>query len=103
MDAKSKSEDLLTGILDQITKDTQETSTNIESNNSRNAENKKSNLEELNNSSIEEKKVKSGYRLRESTLAKLNEMKVYLYPPRTSYEDIVDEAICKLYELKKQG
>jgi hypothetical protein len=87
------------GLLDEMMAAAGE----IEKNNSSNAENKKSNLEELNNSILEEKKIKSGYRLRESTLAKLNEMKVFLYPPRTSYEDIVDEAICKLYESKKQG
>lgn len=67
---------------------------------SSNEENKNSRKEELQNSS-EEEKIKSGYRLRESTIMKLNEMKVYMYPPRTNLEDIVDEAICKLYESKK--
>jgi hypothetical protein len=93
MDAKSGSKGLLDEIMSDANKEERNTSINLERNNSSN--------EDLNISRKEEK-IKSGYRLKRSTLEKLNEMKVFIYPPRTSFEDIVDEAICKLYEMKKQ-
>jgi hypothetical protein len=64
--------------------------------------NNQSTLEDKNQSS-EEKRVKRGYHLRPSTIKKLEEMKVYYYGVEASLGDIVDEAICMLYEKKKQG
>lgn len=94
MDTKTGYKGILDDLMEDASKEESNNSTNIEKNNSR--------MVESNNSSKEEK-IKSGYRLRKSTLEKLNEMKVYMYAPRTSFEDIVDEAICRLYESKKQG
>lgn len=56
---------------------------------------------EDNNQSSEEKRVKRAYNLKPSTIKKLEEMKVYMYPVEASLSDIADEAICKLYESKK--
>jgi hypothetical protein len=64
-------------------------------------EKKKSTIEEGKEITTEETKIKRGYCLKLSTITKLNQLKVYHYPLGTSLEEIVDEAICKLYDLKK--
>lgn len=90
------------GVWDNLTTEESNNSVILEKNNSSMEEMQNSRKEDLQNST-EEDKIKSGYRLKVSTLQKLNEMKVYMYPPKTSFESIVDEAICKLYESRKQG
>lgn len=50
--------------------------------------------------SFEEPKRKRSYCLPESTIQKLSELKIYKYPLGTSLEDIVNEAILKLYKSK---
>jgi ABC-type Zn2+ transport system substrate-binding protein/surface adhesin len=52
----------------------------------------------------EELSIKRGYTLRPSTIRKLQEMKVFLYTdPNITYNEIVDEAICLLYDTKKKN
>lgn len=52
------------------------------------------------NSNLNEEKIKRGYSLRPSTIKKLDALKLFCYPVGTSLEDIVDEAICYLYNQK---
>ena len=60
------------------------------------------NSKEVKNSGSTEVKSKRSYALKNSTITKLNELKVFYYPVSTSLEEIVDEAICLLYEKKKE-
>lgn len=53
------------------------------------------------NEGIKEVKSKRSYALKESTIQKLQELKVFHYPVGTALEEIVDEAICELYKKKK--
>jgi hypothetical protein len=46
------------------------------------------------------KLIKRSYTLKESTVKKLQELKVYHFPTSTKYNDIVDMAICELYKKK---
>lgn len=62
----------------------------------------KENSQEVKNSNSEELTVKRSYTLKPSTIRKLQELKVFIYPdPNITYNEIVDEAICRLYESKK--
>lgn len=59
--------------------------------------------EEVKNLGIEELSIKRSYTLKPSTIKKLQELKVFLYDdPNITFNEIVDEAICFLYEKKKQ-
>lgn len=51
-------------------------------------------------STEEDKKIKRGYCLPESTIRKLQELKLYHYPLNSKLEDIVNEAIIELYNKK---
>lgn len=64
-------------------------------------EDTRENSKEVKKEGIEEEKLKRSYSLKETTIKKLEEMKVFLYPRGTALEDIVDEAICLLYKSKK--
>ncbi|MBU5486449.1 hypothetical protein KQI86_19290 [Clostridium sp. MSJ-11] len=75
------------GILESIKKDIKEE--------------KKLNSSEDKKIDILEVKKKRSYSLNDSTIKKLEEMKVFFYPTGTALEDIVDEAICQLYKMKK--
>lgn len=58
--------------------------------------------EEKKKNGIKELKSKRSYELKNTTIKKLQEMKMLIYPdPCVKYNDIVDEAICALYEAKK--
>ena len=46
------------------------------------------------------KLVKRSYTLKESTVKKLQELKVFYFSSNTKYNDIVDLAICELYKKK---
>jgi len=46
------------------------------------------------------KLIKRSYTLKESTVKKLQELKVYHFPASTKYNDIVDMAICEFYKKK---
>lgn len=46
------------------------------------------------------KLVKRSYTLKESTVRKLQELKVYYFPTNTKYNDIVDLAISELYKKR---
>jgi hypothetical protein len=46
------------------------------------------------------KLVKRSYTLKESTVKKLQELKVYYFPTSTKYNDIVDLAISDLYKKR---
>lgn len=61
---------------------------------------KDSSLEGKKLGSKEDKKKRS-YALKLSTIKKLDELKTFKYPIGTSLEDIVDDAICKYYEVKQ--
>lgn len=60
------------------------------------------NSKEVKNLGTTEVKSKRSYALKNSTITKLNELKVFYYPVSTSLEEIVDEAICLLYKKKKE-
>lgn len=63
---------------------------------------KNKNSKEAKNLRSEEFSVKRSYTLRPSTVKKLQELKVFVYDdPDVTYNEIVDEAINKLYEMKK--
>jgi ABC-type Zn2+ transport system substrate-binding protein/surface adhesin len=49
-----------------------------------------------------EEKKKRSYCLKLSTIRKLQELKLR-YPVGTSLEDIVDDAICVFYDIKKRA
>lgn len=58
---------------------------------------------EFKNLGSEEFSIKRSYTLRPSTVKKLQELKVFIYDnPDITYNEIVDEAICLLYEQKKK-
>lgn len=48
-----------------------------------------------------EKTFKRSYELKESTIRKLEEMKLFCYPLGTDLKDIVEDAICYLYKDKR--
>ncbi|SHK67619.1 hypothetical protein [Tepidibacter formicigenes] len=61
------------------------------------------NSQEVKNLGIEELSVKRSYSLKPSTVKKLQEMKIFIYDdPNVTFNEIVDEAICFLYENKKE-
>lgn len=65
-------------------------------------EGKKDNSQEVENFGREELSVKRSYTLKPSTIRKLQELKVFVYlNPCITYNEIVDEAICLLYNNKK--
>jgi hypothetical protein len=65
---------------------------------------KNTDVQEYRNTGIQkEERIKRTYKITNSTVKKLEELRVYLYPVGTELSDIVDEAICMLYESKKQG
>lgn len=49
------------------------------------------------------KLVKRSYTLKESTVKKLQTLKVYYFSSKTKYNDIVDLAICELYKKKSNN
>jgi hypothetical protein len=49
----------------------------------------------------EDSRSKRSYALKLSTIQKLHELKLFNYPGGTPLEEIVDEAICNLYKLKR--
>jgi len=66
-------------------------------------EGKRENSLESKNLGSEELSVKRSYTLRQSTIRKLQELKVFVYTdPNITYNEIVDEAINLLYS-QKQG
>lgn len=69
--------------------------------NSKNEKNE--NSKELKNIGSEEYSIKRSYSLRPSTVKKLQELKIFTYDdPNVTYNEIVDEAICKLYDIMKK-
>lgn len=65
-------------------------------------EGNKENSQEVKNLGSEELSVKRSYTLKPSTIRKLQELKVFVYlDPNITYNEIVDEAICLLYNHKK--
>jgi hypothetical protein len=61
----------------------------------------KSLVEQIIEESKKRKKLlKRSYTLKESTIKKLQELKVYHFPASTKYNDIVDMAICDFYKKK---
>jgi hypothetical protein len=55
-----------------------------------------------NNQNVKEGNSKRSYVLKNSTIKKLQELKVFVYPePDITYNEIVDKAICALYEKDK--
>lgn len=64
---------------------------------------KKETSKEVKNLSSEELSIKRSYSLKPSTVKKLQELKVFVYDdPSITFNEIVDEAICKLYESKSK-
>ncbi|WP_129596100.1 hypothetical protein [Anaerophilus nitritogenes] len=64
---------------------------------------KSTNSLEVKNLESEELKVKRSYTLKPSTVKKLQELKVFVYDdPNITFNEIVDEAICCLYDSKKE-
>ena len=64
---------------------------------------KKETSKEVKNLSSEELSIKRSYSLKPSTVKKLQELKVFVYDdPSITFNEIVDEAICKLYEAKRK-
>jgi hypothetical protein len=58
-------------------------------------------VKELKNETVKEVTSKRSYVLKNSTIKKLQELKVFDYPdPNVTYNEIVDEAINRLYEIK---
>lgn len=81
------------GILEGFNK------TSKEDKNLRSKEDKNSGSKEVRNLGVEEFNTKRSYSLRPSTVKKLQELKIFEYPdPQITYNEIVDEAICKLYD-----
>ncbi|MCC5911842.1 MAG: hypothetical protein JJT76_15590 [Clostridiaceae bacterium] len=61
------------------------------------------NSQEVKNFKGEEFEIKRSYTLKPSTVKKLQELKVFVYDnPNITFNEIVDEAICFLYDAKKQ-
>ncbi|SHH42452.1 hypothetical protein [Tepidibacter thalassicus] len=58
---------------------------------------------EFKNLGSEELSIKRSYSLKPSTVKKLQELKIFIYDdPNITFNEIVDEAICLLYENKKE-
>lgn len=67
-------------------------------------ESKNANSQEVKNLGGEELSVKRSYSLKPSTVKKLQELKIFVYDnPNITFNEIVDEAICLLYEQKKEN
>jgi ABC-type Zn2+ transport system substrate-binding protein/surface adhesin len=61
-------------------------------------------VKEQNNNAVKEGTSKRSYMLKNSTIKKLQELKVFVYTdPDITYNEIVDEAITELYNLRKSG
>lgn len=87
------SKGILEGLNIDSKKDKKETSKELENVNSK----------EVKNLSSEELSIKRSYSLKPSTVKKLQELKVFVYDdPSITFNEIVDEAICKLYESKSK-
>lgn len=54
----------------------------------------------IENSKKRKRLLKRSYTLKESTVKKLQELKVYYFPVNTKYNKIVDMAICDFYKKK---
>ena len=54
----------------------------------------------IENSKKRKRVLKRSYTLKESTVKKLQELKVYYFPVNTKYNEIVDKAICDFYKQK---
>ena len=66
-------------------------------------EEKNENSKEVKNVGSEELTIKRSYTFKTSTIRKLQELKVFVYPdPNITYNEIVDEAINALYKSKKK-
>lgn len=57
-------------------------------------------VEKESNKQRDEPKRKRSYSLKESTIKKLQRLAIDHYPLGTNLEDIVDESICLLYDIK---
>lgn len=67
--------------------------------NLRSKEEKNLEIKEVKKSTSEDYSIKRSYSLRPSTVKKLQELKVFSYDdPSITFNQIVDEAICKLYD-----
>lgn len=63
---------------------------------------KNKNFKEVENIRSEEYSIKRSYSFKPSTVKKLQELKIFIYDdPNITYNEIVDEAICNLYKMKK--
>lgn len=63
---------------------------------------KNDNSKEVKNIGSEELSIKRSYTLKPSTVKKLQELRIFVFDdPNITYNEIVDEAICNLYEIKK--
>jgi hypothetical protein len=61
-------------------------------------------VEEVKSEKGKKDENKRSYSLKPTTIKKLQELKVFLYDDtNVTYNDIVDEAICNLYDKKKAG
>lgn len=62
------------------------------------------NSKEIKNLGSEELSLKRSYCLKPSTVKKLQELKIFVYAdPNVTFNEIVDEAICLLYNQKKEN
>lgn len=60
-------------------------------------------VKNLNSEEVEKMTIKRSYTLKPSTIRKLQELKVFVYPdPNVTYNEIVDEAINLLYDSKNK-
>jgi hypothetical protein len=65
-------------------------------------EEKNVSVKEEKSEGVKEEKSKRSFNLRNSTIKKLQELKVFVYSnPDITYAEIVDEAIDRLYEARK--
>lgn len=68
----------------------------------RSKEEKNLGIKEVKKLTNEEYSIKRSYSLKPSTVKKLQELKVFTYDdPSVTFNQIVDEAICKLYDKTK--
>lgn len=74
-----------------------------EENNESILELKNSNSKKVRTIDGEELSEKRSYSLRKSTIRKLKELEAFIYPENITYNEIVDEAICLLYDNKKSN
>jgi len=62
------------------------------------------NSQQSKNIGSEELSIKRSYSLKPSTVKKLQELKIFVYnDPNITYNEIVDEAICKFYDTVKSS